>query len=577
MSNPNKTYLYKVYGPTGAYLGILQNVSSEFTYNQTIATGSVQVAITVAQSPDVIGAVSAILDENSNQVLDETGAVITDEGQSSVVGDSAPQIDENNIIEVYEFSTYHVNGILRFTGYISKWEAIFGGDDDIVITCISLGADLSQVLIASGDTAYISQTTTDNSTYLVGLTSAKAGSFNAVAQTFTVAATTVLGGISVELTTPEIGTITLQVYRMLGSSPNPSSDTLIAYNTINMPQTGTATVQQIDTPPYPTLTTGNTYYFLVFTENSSGDVNEASIYADASNPYANGTAWAMVFGGTAWTATNESPSDLYFVIYAQGNNVTGAYTGADPSTILTSVMNNYISQGGGVILPPGGFALTGVSATYTFSSQTILAGIAAIFAFAPANWYWYVSPDTNTLQFAQYNTVADIMIIKGRHIDELDLTGTKETIANTVYVTGGNGGSGSNIFVEESVPQGTNRIGMVQLSDNRITSATGGNAAAEQIASAYIANHSARSYTATIIIQDQTMDLTTLKLGKVLGFSGFGSFIDQLLLPIVGVNPNGDQVTLQIGSLPIANTALIQAIYNQLNQVVTVANPPTPA
>jgi len=211
--------------------------------------------------------------------------------------------------------------------------------------------------------------------------------------------------------------------------------------------------------------------------------------------------------------------------------------------------------------------------------QTILQAIQATVALAPANWYWYVDPATGVLQFAKANTVADITIIRKRHINEIDIEATKENIKNTAYFTGGDDGTATstNILVKVSKALGGNRVGLALLSDNRVNSATGGTVTAKLIAQNYLNVNNSEQYIANAIIQDQTMDINLLKLGLMVGFSGFGNFVDNLLLQIVGVNYQSDQAILQLGTLPKRDTAVVAAIQAGLQYAQTVANPSTPS
>lgn len=751
-----KTYLYKVYSPLYEYRGILSNVVSDFTYNQTIASTSVQIDIIVNQSPDTAFLpTSPILDELGNEVLDEQGNVITDEGSPTTIGDNSLQIDEDNIIKVYEISSDYPTGLLKFTGYISKWEAEFGGKDYIKITCISLGQDLAQYLVMSGDTVSVSQTSSDGSSYSIG-----SNGFDdfAVVQSFEVTSDITCDAISLQLATTESNVLNITISESLGGSA-------IAQGSGTLPvQSSTLTKISLDSPV--SLVTGIAYYIFV---EWSGAQN-CTVTADSSNPYANGQVWSAQ-GTNYWNYTSEPNSDLYFVIWAYGNNTSGSYVSKDPSTILTSILENYQQQGGivqapisnftptiqmplintqqsgaywgtafaqiftpvktfnmnilqlyvgtssgsetvtaqivqgnpandtasvtggaytytlgsgntviatsdtltvtntvpynqiltfstpvnlvsgtqyyilmqwnqsgfgnllfygagsgdgiggyagvgelysslattnnaganptyksgnpalcfglGYMVDPsiyfrGGYPLTNLTTNYTFTAETTLAGIKAIFSLAPANWYWYIDPATNILYFDKYSTSADIMIIKGRHIDTLNLISTKENIVNVVYFTGGKDIAGNNIYVVVNGTRGNNRRGLKQLSDNRVNSVNlGGDseayATATLIAQNYIDNTANRTYNSTITIQGGTMDLNLLSLGAVLGFSGFGTFIDNLLLPIVSITPKPDSVTCTIGSLPKRISETVQQIFNQLNEIQTIANPDVPS
>src|ERR1700686_4910748 len=101
-------FIYKMFDSLGNYIGILQNVTSIFSYNQNVSTTAVQTQITVAQKqPDAFTA-------------------------------------EDNLIQVFEVNKYNINGTKIFDGYISKVKPTYGKNDILELTCISNGQDLVQ-------------------------------------------------------------------------------------------------------------------------------------------------------------------------------------------------------------------------------------------------------------------------------------------------------------------------------------------------------------------------------------------------------------------------------------------------
>lgn len=584
MATVEKKHLYKVYSPLGVYLGLLGNVSSDFSYNHVIASAFAQTEIEVAQSADTSDLpVEAILDETGNPLTDESGVNLLIERQPDVVGsgNSNALIANNNIIKIYEFSTYYPNGLLVFWGYMSKWKAAFGGDDNIKITCISNGQDLSNLLISSGDVSNVSQATDDGTRW--ELWTDAFGSIVRVFQTFTVASTVAAGAVDIELTTPEAGTLTVKIYQMLGSQPNPSSDTLVASGSTHLGILSTKTVKKTSFSSFPSMYASNTYYISANWENDSGSSAIAYIYASAANPYANGRLYGGSFSGSAWLINVyqniPSTNDAYFVFYSHGGAITGVYTNVDVSAAFADVISSYNTAGGLLTLPSGGLAVSGTLTTYTFKIQTVLQGLQSLAAVGPATWYWATDVGSGEIKYAQASTTADLTFIRGRHIGDLEIEATKENIKNNAYFTGGDDGTGTrtNIFVNRTSDLGTNRRGLVLLSDNRVDSASGSTVTARQIADSFLAQNAAETYITTVVIRDETMDTNLIKLGMMIALRGYGNFVDSLLLQVVGINKQYDQVTLQLGTLPIrASQAAAQAA-SQLAYLQTVANPTTPS
>lgn len=758
-----KTHQYKMFTPSGSYLGLLPNVTSDFNYNQNIATAFAQMTVEVAQSADVAQlATEALTDEAGNAIQDEAGNNINIERQPDIVGSSNSNalIANNNLIQVYEYSNYYPNGLLVFSGYISKLQTVFGNDDNIVLTCISQGQDLSQYLVTTGDSASISQTTDDGTTLSLVPGSAKGLDFQGVIQTFTVPSAISIGGITVEIATTEAGTLNIQVLQQAGTGPNPSSDPIIISGSVHLGIVSKS-AQKVAFSVPTTISPGFTYYFEATWSPDSGDDVAATLYLSSLNPYANGSVYTFATSGTTYYISGTyATDDCYFIVWAHGTSVTGAYANDDPTFMLTDIMTNYISQGGKVQIPQatgggvtagfndasiptaywgnafaqvftpssnfnlntlqlyayvssgstgvsvqlckgdpsldsdatiggsfsytqggsnsviatsnpvtisntspqainitfpsppalvsgtkyyllitfgqgqvgglilrgaasgetptdtqvgrlyynniavnnsggspslnssnpymyfvvnpgsaGGFNNTGNITSYTFKLQTILQAIQTIIGLSPSTWYWFVQPDTNMLNFSQASTTADITIIKGRHINEIDITATKENIVNVAYFSGGDDGTATNtnILVKVASSQGSNRIGLVQLSDNRVNSTSGGVVTAKLIAQNYLNINSSETYITNVTIQDQTMDINLFKLGMMVGFSGFGNFADNLLLQVVGVNRTPDQVILQLGTLPKRVSKAIADIEGGLAYQQTVDNPSTPS
>lgn len=585
-----KTYEYKVFSPTGTYKGLLQNVLPDFNYNQNMYTTFAQLEITVAQSADTSNQQPPYLTtEGGSPLTTEDGKYILVERVPDVVGstNSGALIANDNLIVVYEYSIYYPNGLQVFSGYISKWKAVYGSDNNIVVTCISNGQDLSQYVVTSGSSSVALLPLSD--------TAQPGGTWGtAFAQIITPSTTLTFQQIQLFLGCSSGSTfVTAQL--CLGNPANDSitimggietynfgsGNSLIdTTNTVNINNPTPAT-QTFTFPSVHTLVSGGSYYVLLnFLSFEFGNLLlQGAGAADLPFSYTNFGQEYQAIGiannSTFSMAYNSSYPAMYLNLLATTGSTNAAYSLTDPSSILTSIMSSYIAAGGDVSMPVGGYLPTGVLQTYTFKVQTLQQAITTLQSLAPANWYWYVDPATNVLQWAQLSTTADITIIKGRHINALEIEATKENIKNTAYFTGGDDGTNTqtNIFVVETVPLNNNRVGLSILSDNRVNSTSGGVGVANSIALGNLLQNQAETFQTTITIQDGTIDINLLKLGKVLGFAGFGTFPDKLLLEIVGVNRTSDQVTLQVGTLPKRSSKQLADIQTALAYLQTVANP----
>jgi len=753
-----KTHRYEI-SRAGVFLGVLQDVTSDFTYSQPIASIGTQVIISVGQSANVITrSVEAFTDEAGDPITDESDNPIISDGQPNTIGDSNEDnlIRNHNTIKVIEFSSYHPNGVTVFEGYISKWKAVFGGGDDIEITCLSEGQDTQNFLVQTGDSAYITQS---DSVGMYNRFGSPPHDFQeTVIQTFTMPLTKTVSAITVQMSCVETGYVSVIIQEQIGASPDLGNDPTVASGTVLVTPKAQENVK-IGLNASTDLSTGTTYYFrLSFSGN-----DWAYAYGSSSNPYANGTLWLASFSGTTWGApTQYSSYDMYFILWEFGGSLVGSYTSEDPTFMLTSIMEDYANRGGHILIPPSpvvpylsqiahgstvpsgywscsyaqiftptadtltnliqlylgvssgsclvgvaiyegdpsgdgvtviggvgnydnngsstliatatpqtitnttaqvttfeiatpvtlqaghdyflllffnqggfgtlnmygagssdlpitatgvgqlyiaratfnnssfsatystsnpalyfglahldpvpdslaaGYADTGVSTDYDFKYQTIKQAIEAIVSLAPEDWYWYVEPADSTLYFQPVSATADHTLVKGRHINLLEIEATKENIANRVYFTGGPT-AGVNTFVkyEDAASLAINRVGLKQLTDNHVTD----DAVALLIAQNYSAAHSAEEYITPVTILDQTIDTTLFHIGETIGFQGFGNFVDDLILQIVGKTPHKTGVTLSLGVLPKKPSGKVEEIRKGLTDEQTIDNPDTP-
>lgn len=572
-----KRYDYKIYDPNNNFLGLLSNVESDFAYNQTINSAGTQIQITVRQSVDVASLpVEAITDEAGNPITDESGSPILIERQPDVVGDGT-MMANNNRVKIYEYSDYYPNGILVFTGYISAFEFMMGGSDNVVLTCLNDGQDLSNYLVM-GAAAVDQSQLIQNSRVLIYEPGVLVGTAHRrVGQTFTVASgVTNLFGIILKLALPDITrpqTVTVSIF------PNPAS----FYGTVALAkatQLVTSTLPFDFTFSFPEIGVvgGQQYFLAVTTSDDSG----CYIYYQNTDVYVGGDMWVDSYGGGGGVISFvETPigaiplSDLYFeTLYIQGA-IYNAYINKDPSAMLGDLMNNYAALGG-LVTTPGGYVSTGLTMSYAFKVQTVLQAIDTILQLAPANWYWYVDLASNTLFFSPSGTTADFTFIKGKHYETLKLRATKENIKNDGYFTGGDDGSGNNVFTHLQIAAGNNRVGLAMLSDNRVSGALAVPTAL-QIIQSYLDQNSSEEYYTELVVLDSTMDTSQFRVGKMVSLAGNGNIWDTLLLQVVGINKTPDKVTLQIGTLPRRSSKTVAKILSDLSYLQTVQNPAVPS
>jgi hypothetical protein len=343
-----KSYIYKVYRQ-GQYVGLLPNVTSKFEYEQDINSAGSSITITCGISGDTVGLTPPTIDDETGAIiLDETGGSLTAEQYPEIIGDNSVFFKNGNQIVIFEISSYHPNGIQVFSGDVEKWNSEFGVDnEEIELTVYSDGQDLNNYVINTGDSAYITQNTSNGHFVEVKTTNTPPFTETICAQTFIMDASKVMGSFDVKIDTYSAGNLTVKLYRQIGSSVDTNNDTLLTYGRKSIGIVG-GSVQNIKLLSPTTLTTGLTYYILVTWSSSTS----AYLYTSDASPYATGNMWTM---GYQWPSyyniTSVTGTDIYFVVYEHGGNTTVAYTSKDPGYILNDIMNSYVDSGGAIKIP----------------------------------------------------------------------------------------------------------------------------------------------------------------------------------------------------------------------------------
>ena len=575
----DKRYVYKV-SRNGVYLGVLPNVKSQFGYTQNINTPAAQLEILVGTTPDTSHqSVDAIETEAGAPLQTEASETIYIERQPDVVGDgnSLALIRNDNDITVYEFSANNPNGKLVFSGYVSKWKAQFGGSNEVSMTVLSYGTELDNYIIQGAPTVDQSQALTDNTT-----TAVEPGGMNAgwlrIGQTFTVGAgVTSLSSILLKIANnysafPQ--TATVRVWNSITEAGAEFGTPLAIASVALTTTTQTDTLFTFATPL--AVNAGQQYFFSIHGSDQYG----IAISRYNSNVYAGGALQYNIYGGggggSLWLPGYAGLGlELYFKTYYTAGATSVPFSSSDPSTMLTTIIDTLIAQGGVVNYSGSSVTATGLSRSYTFKVNTILEGVRKCLDLAPANYYWYVDPATSTIYFKPTSATAEHYIILGRHINVLDIEATKENIKNIVYFSGGDVGGGVNLFQKLTDSQSLidNRVGLSKLSDNRVT--------LSDTATAFMQNeldtHDEQEYNTTVTVLETTYDITTYNVGQVVGFEGFGNFADSLLLQIVAIARTPDSAVLTLGVLPRRASAKVEQLSRALDDLNTIDNPSTPS
>lgn len=565
-------HLYKVYSINGEYLGNIPKVISPFGFSQDMNAVGSQITIEVGLSADTSRLASdRIVTEAGDPIITEDSDYIYTEGQLPIIAqgssdDTSILIRNGNRIVVYEYNYWYPNGKAMFSGQMNRIEAGFGegAGETIKITVLSDGLDFDNYIARGAPFSYSNDQSQATGSSSVTITQdSKGAGWNRYGQSFVIgAAVTNIGQITLKL--KGNATVTVSIYD--GVTGNFLDSVTKAVNTA-----GVAATVQFALATLLTVDTGADYFFSVSVAAGQSII----IYYSASNPYNTGgmynSNYAGGSGGGGWTAV--ASSDLYFVTASGLPTTTATYTSKDPSTeMLSPILLDYNVRGGRIV--ERNFDATALSLTATFNTNTILEAIRSCLSMAPSDFYYFVDLGTNEIDFLETSTVADYVLVKGRHLNSINLVMSIENVKNHLLFSGGPT-AGVNLYKQYQDTESQNQYGvrLDRKSDNRVTVAATANA----IGNSFIEEKADEENHTVVKVGYRSMDISLLTPGKVIGFSGFGSFIDNIIIQIVRREYTPEEVTLTLGILPPRFSPVIEKITRGLIAEQTLANPSAPS
>jgi len=559
---------YKVYSGEGSYLGLLPNVTSKFAFSQDINSAGSSIVITCAQYAANPVTVEPLLDESGNIITTESDLPILTTSTESVISlGSSPDdalFKNSNRLKVWVYNKYYPNGKLMFSGQINRLEFKYGAGDALIkLTVYSDGLDLNNFIARGYPFAY----TTDQSqgienSYVTVQDYAGAG-WNVYGQSFiTGGAVTNIGAIDVIL--QGSADVTLSLYdgpngNFLGSATKAVSN-------------GSLGVVQFEFASLIPVNSADEYFFAIWV----GDGQSINLHRNTSNLYANGTMYQSAYGGGGGGAFAAITGDLYFVTKYGSPTTTTTYTSDDPvADMAHGILLDYNARGG--LITERDFDATGLSLTYTFVVSFIYDAIKKILELCPTGYYSFIDLGTAEIDIKLMSTTPDYTVVRGRHINELNLILSSEQVKNYLLLSGGDTGGGTNLFRQYQDSESISNYGIrtSTKSDNRITLSATANA----VGDSFIEENAQEIQETTLMVLDEHIDISLLTPGKTIGFKNFGNFIDDLVLQIVRREPNFSDGTtlLTLGRLPIRMNDEIQRINRDLLNEQTIKNPTAPS
>lgn len=565
--------VYKIYSNKGKYLGELPNVSSKFGFAQDINSAGTSITVTCGSFVNNEVTTAPLLDENGDIITTEDDLpILTTNTELQVLpGNSVDDaiFKNGNRVKIWLYNQYYPNGKLEFSGQINRVSFRYGGGDATVkLTIYSDGLDLNNYVARGYPFSYtldVSQTS-NNTTAITSQEGGKGTGWNRYGQTWkTGAGVTTLGSIRLRLV--GTATVTLSVY----DAPNGN---LLGTVTKSL-KLAAATEVQFDFPSLIDVTELTEYFYSL----SVAPGQSITSYHSTANPYANGKMWVSTYsggsGGASWSEVSGGTRDMYFKTYSGVPTTTTTYSTDDPVTDMAhGILLDYNDRGG--LVTERNFQATGLSITYTFVVALIYDAIKKILELSPTGYYAYVDVGTAEIDILPTSTTPDFIVVKGRHINELNLDMTIEQVKNYLLLTGGET-AGVNLYRDYKNNESASNYGLRTgaKTDNRVTVT----ATADAIGATFIEENSQEIQETTLTVLNEHIDITQLTPGKTIGFRNFGNFIDDLVLQIVRREPNYSDgiVSLTLGRLPTRMTDEIQRINRAILNEQTINNPSSPS
>lgn len=563
-------FAYKVYSRDGKYLGELPKVTTKLAFPEDINSAGTSIEIVCGKFADNEVTVSPLQTEAGETITTENDLpiLVTSTDVAITTGDSPDDavFKNSNRVKVWMYNQYYPNGKLMFSGQINRVALRYKtGDAYIRVKLFSDGLDLNNYIARGYPFAYTTDVSQANSNTDMTITRSKTGGWTFCGQTWVVGAgVNNIGALTLRLVGK--ATVTVSIYdgvngNFLGSATRAVS-------------TGVYANVRFDFPQLITLTPGSQYFFTV-SVNSNQSMRVK--YNTSSSTYANGSRYISNYGGGSGGGQFLlTTGDLHFITASGVPTTTTTYSSQDPVTgMARGILLDYNARGG--LITERDFEAANVALTYTFVVAVINDAIRKILELAGNGYYAYVDLGTSEIDIKKTSELADFTIVRGRHINELDLDLSIEQVKNDLLFSGGEVSPGVNLYKEYKDQQSNAYYGqrLATQSDNRVTTTP----TADAIGNTFIEEYSDEIQETTLTVLNSEIDITLLTPGKTVGFRNFGNFIDNMVLQIVRREPNySDGIcVLSLGRLPVRMSEKIEKINRDLMLQQTANNPTSPS
>lgn len=590
---PQKRFRYRVRSEAGDYLGDWRDVTSDPNYKQEINNIMGSMPIKFARNDlSTQPAVAELLNENDVALTNEddspflidvspvtglgTGTTLDTNVNvevDSIYGQFEPLLNEDDTPILNEDASMilvedgYPLGRTIFRGYVPRWELPLDGTS-ITSEVRSYAQDLNNIILETEDTPYI-DTGTVSTTYR-GIDGGGPTDNNILAQTFSMAAQKVVSKIRLYAFAGWYSDVDFRV-NIYGGTPT-------AYGTLYGGGSGIVNRNVID--PYVdivfdspiTLPIGSYFFELTTSQaKTSGNVTYPFNVYLSSAAYAGGNSYYF-YGGHSGSWVNDTGTDIAFILYEAGADTTVPFLSKDPSQILRSVVDFARSRGAQINYTEDSIQVTETLVSYTFQTNTIKEAIEKVLELCPANWYYFYDFGTDTIYLREASTTPDRWLRKGQSVVSGKIVKTIEKVINDVLFSGG--GNPALFKRTREAPQAGTRRGLAKKSDNRVTSSS----TAVILSQSDIDQFRNALYAGEVTItEDGTFYLEDVEVGEMLGFIGFGTLIDGIVVQSVSKEYNPDKMPLSLTyNVPRVNKR-VEDIKRNLEVLENVNNPAEPS
>jgi len=148
-----------------------------------------------------------------------------------------------------------------------------------------------------------------------------------------------------------------------------------------------------------------------------------------------------------------------------------------------------------------------------------------------------------------------------------------EDIKNSIYFTGGDDGTGTNVLVSTFNDASIAKYGswLDLPNDSRVTTTTQANTLANSMLNEY----SKPKFQISFDVPSPVYDITTFVVGDMIAFTNMNDFMSSLLLQVQSVDYRSDIVTIRLDQLPSTQIKYIDNLRRNLLATNTQNNPGT--